>query len=232
MAALVACGTRTEDRVTRRTAVEHGRAIYLDPRASPSTVNRFACVTCHVAEPRDDDGKLRPGAPLAGVLARPTYWHGQEDDALRAINACRIYFMGAQEPWSRGDEEAKALYAYLSGLPASGPPVAVPFTVVESAVDLPAGDRARGKVVFDTACSSCHGAKRTGEGRLTERAPKLPEQTLAEHTYLSPTDRRVVFVEKVRHGVFLGYSGTMPPFSREVMSDADLSALLAYLDLY
>lgn len=46
------------------------------------------------------------------------------------------------------------------------------------------------------------------------------------------TQVRVTFVEKVRHGGFLGVFGSMPLYSTEAISDADLSALLTFLDLY
>ena len=36
---------------------------------------------------------------------------------------------------------------------------------------------------------------------------------------------RTVVVEKIRHGSFLGYAGTMPPFSVEALSDADVRDL-------
>ena len=212
------------------TAVEHGRAVFEDPGASPSTLNRVACATCHVAEPRDEDGRIFPGATLAGATRRAAFWAGQEDDLLRAVNTCRTYFMGARDPWTRDDEEARVLYAYLDTLPGEARPV--PFTVLQAITDLPPGDRARGAEVYSAACGSCHGAAVSGLGRITERAPLLPQQTLEEHSYLKPTERRLVFVEKVRHGVFLGYSGTMPPFSVEALSDADLGALLAYLGVY
>jgi thiosulfate dehydrogenase len=42
----------------------------------------------------------------------------------------------------------------------------------------------------------------------------------------------LVFIEKVRHGGFLGYGGLMPPFSLEAMTDAELGALLSFLGLY
>ena len=41
-----------------------------------------------------------------------------------------------------------------------------------------------------------------------------------------------MFVEKVRHGAFLSYTGTMPPFSLEALPDEDLADILSYLDLY
>jgi thiosulfate dehydrogenase len=215
---------------TLDTPLDHGRAVFSDPRASESTLNAFACSTCHLAEPDANDGRALPGAPLGGVTKRTTYWAGQEDDLLRAVNACRTRFMGARDPWTRDDEEAKVLYAYLDSLP--GSPAPAPFTVVQQVVDVPAGDPARGAAVYAAACESCHGARDAGFGRLTPRAPILPWQTLAEHAYLGPDEQRLVFVEKVRHGVFLGYSGTMPPFSLEALPDADLGAMLAFLGLY
>jgi len=215
---------------TFNTPLDHGRAVFRDPRVTESTQNAFACSTCHVAEPDTADGRALPGAPLGGVTKRPTYWAGQEDDLLRSVNACRARFMGARDPWTRDDEEAKVLYAYLDSLPGSAAPA--PFTVLQQVVDVPAGDPTRGAAVYAAACEDCHGARDAGFGRLTPRAPILPWQTLAEHDYLTPDEQRLVFVEKVRHGVFLGYSGTMPPFSLEALSDADLGALLAYLGLY
>jgi thiosulfate dehydrogenase len=38
-----------------------------------------------------------------------------------------------------------------------------------------------------------------------------------------------VFIEKVRHGGFLGYGGDMPPYSLEVLPDATVSDLLEAL---
>ncbi|HQY62581.1 MAG TPA: c-type cytochrome [Polyangiaceae bacterium] len=229
----LACGGGEAQPSTLDTPIDHGRAVFDDPRASESTLNFFACSTCHVAEPDVTDGRTLPGAPLGGVTKRATYWAGQEDDLLRSINACRTRFMGARDPWARDGEEAKVLYAYLDSLPAPANPTApVPFTVVQQVADLPAGDPTRGAAVYEAACASCHGARDAGFGRIAPRAPLLPGQTLAEHTYLTSNEQRLVFVEKVRHGVFLGYSGTMPPFSLEVLSDGDFGALLAYLGLY
>lgn len=228
MACSADTGSTNDGRV--RTAIEHGRAVFEDPRSSPSTQNPFACVTCHVAEPRDARGRLLPGAPLGGATRRVSFWAGQEDDLLRSINACRTRFMGARDPWTRDDEEAKVLYAYVDGLPGDSAPA--PFTVVTTIADLPPGNVGRGGEVYAAACADCHGVRDTGLGRISERAPILPKQTLDEHAYLTPPERRLVFVEKVRHGVFLGYSGTMPPFSREALSDADLGALLAFLEVY
>ena len=41
----------------------------------------------------------------------------------------------------------------------------------------------------------------------------------------------LVVIEKVRHGRFFDIGGEMPLFSQEALSDEDLGALLAYLEL-
>jgi thiosulfate dehydrogenase len=229
--ALVACSRGTEETVVPASAVAHGEAVFNDPSASPSRSNRFACSTCHAPRAQDVGSRILPGAVLAGVTERKTFWFGQEDDLLRSVNHCRALFMGAPDPWTRDAEEAKVLYAYLAQLPKESPEP-VRGTIVGKIADLPPGDAARGAVVYEQACRLCHGEANTARGRLTDRAPLLPEQTIQEHTYLQPPQQRLVFVEKVRHGVFLGYSGTMPPFTTETLSDADLGALLSFLQLY
>jgi thiosulfate dehydrogenase len=230
---LAACTTETviKERTVKGTAIDHGRALFSDPTASPSTLNTFSCATCHRAEADDEPDRILTGAVLAGAIERPTFWAGQENDLLRAINACRFYFMGAQKPWTADDEEAKALYAYLASLP-KATPEAVPFTVVQSIEDLPPGDATRGAAVFVRACRDCHGAVHTGANRISDRAVKLPDEAIADHVGYSTTDLRLVFVEKTRHGAFLGYAGNMPPFSEEVLSDDELADLLSYFDLY
>lgn len=221
-----ACGeTKEED------AVALGRLLFEEPRASTSNLNRYSCATCHRATSEAADDRILPGAVLAGAHERPSFWHGQERDLLRAINHCRNYFMGSPEPWTAQDENARALYAYLVSLP---PAVKepVPFTVVGAIADLPPGDPTAGAEVYRRACRSCHGDAHTAAGRLVPQAPLLPEQTLSAHADYTPLNKRLVFVEKARHGVFLGYAGTMPPFSKEVLSDEQMGALLAFLGVY
>jgi thiosulfate dehydrogenase len=209
-------------------AVELGRLHFAEPRTPTSS---YSCATCHRAAPDPSDDRILPGAVLAGAHERPSYWQGQERDLLRSINHCRNLFMAAEKPWTRDDESAKALYAYILSL---APPVVepVPFTVVGPIADLPPGPAERGADIYRRACQSCHGAAHTAAGRLVAGAPVLPEQTLAVHANYTVLEKRLVFVEKVRHGIFLGYAGFMPPFSREVLSDEDLAALLTFLGLY
>lgn len=232
-AALAGCAD-PDPVVVQGTAVEHGAALFKDASIAGGAYNQYACATCHAtARPAPGaSGPLLPGAPLAGAPQRPSFWGGTEVDLLRSVNHCLYYFMLADASWSADDEAAEAIYAYLDSLPASAEDLApVPFTVVSQIEDLPAGDASRGASIYDRACRSCHGAVHTGEGRLVARAPALPDRTLADHPLGEYTaeERRLVFIQKTRHGGFLGYGGQMPPFSREVLSDPDLSDLLSFL---
>jgi len=220
-AVAAACGGETTTET--RTAVEHGEVLFGLSQLSPAPGNKLACIDCH-----DADAAHQPGGSLAGVTSRPSYWGGSELTLLGAVNHCRYYFMLADTPWTGEEVEARAIYAYLESLPGDGAPA--PFSI-GSVIDPGPGDAGRGKAVYETACASCHGAKGSGEGAITPTAPALPDETLAAHPPASYTDaeRRLVFIEKTRHGTFLGYGGQMPPFSLEVLSDAELADLLTYM---
>ena len=220
-----ACGG-TETKEEHGTAADHGAFLFGRKSTSDSRENLFSCATCHSTTP--DASRLAVGGPLAGAIERPSYWGGAVFDLLAAINACRIQFMSARDPWLDSDEDAKAMYGYLKSLPATSPG-AQPFTVVRTVQDVSNGDAAQGGAVFERACAPCHGAIHTGKGRVGTIVPRLPEDTVREHVGYTPREVRLVFVEKTRHGGFLGYGGAMPPFSTEALSDADLGALLAFL---
>jgi thiosulfate dehydrogenase len=186
-------------------------------------------------DPAERPTAILPGATLAGVTLRKAFWGGEELDLLRSINQCRYFFMAANEPWLASDPSAVDLYAYLQSLE----PLAhgalreqVPFTVVREVRDVPAQPTG-GDQIYDRACRNCHGAPHTAQGRPRPSTPLLPEDAITSHEYLKSRDAtRLVFIEKVRHGGFLGYGGLMPPFSLEAMTDAELGALLSFLGLY
>lgn len=222
----VAGGCAEETPPARTLSAEaRGAVAFDDPRISSYSFNPFACRTCH------DSGAERrrvPGAPLGGVTRRTRFWGGAEADLLSSINACMRFFLGDANGLTRSDDRAISLYAYLDGLPGDGG--AVPFTVVASITDLPRGDAARGEGVWTAACAPCHGSAHTGAGRLPNVNVRVPESTIEEHAPKGD-DVRLIVIEKVRHGAFLGYSGRMPPFSLEVLGDADLADVLSYLGL-
>lgn len=232
-AGLSGCSGDPETKVVDATAAEHGKALFRDPSIAGNSVNTYACSTCHAAIAGEAGDAILPGAPLAGAVDRPSYWGGQQGELLGAINDCLYFFMFKDEPWTADEEDAEAMYAYLQSLPADGEAKkAAPFTPVYGLVSPPAGEAARGDEVYGRACASCHGAAHTGAGRIVDRAPALPEETLEAHplsTYTA-SERRMVFVEKIRHGGFVGYGGQMPPFSIEQLSEQDIGDLLTFFD--
>jgi thiosulfate dehydrogenase len=220
----LACGDSAEQ---AQSAVARGRALFESGELGDAGLNLYKCSTCHEAEP-GESGRILPGAALAGVTERPWFWGGQENDLLRALEACRTYFMYASEPLAPESAEGRALYAYLASL-GPGNPEPVPFSIVLPIGPLPRGDAQRGAVLFASACANCHGTPTAGAGALSRRIPTLPDATLEDHADYEPGELRLVFIEKVRHGGFLGYGGAMAPFSSEVLGDPELSDILEAL---
>lgn len=212
-------------------AEERGQALAADPRLSPSPSNVFACTTCHAvtAEP---GSRLYPGHPLPGALSRPSFWGGELHYVLDAVNQCFVDFMRGTA-FAADDPSGRALLAYLRTLTptTSAPDPARPCTVVRNIdstylAQLPAGVPARGGDTYQRACGYCHGAAHTGEGRLGPQVSRIPEDTIAS---FSAAQAKAVIIEKARHGRYFGISGAMPFYCTEVLSDGDLSDLVAYL---
>ena len=219
---LVACSADVE----HVSAEQRGAALFSD---GTRVATHLSCSKCHPGADQDSE-RIYPGASLGGAVLRPTYWGGQENDLLRSINDCRELFQGERSPWTGSERAAQDLYAYLQEL--NGPSEPVPFTVVPSVAEIPAGDRALGAQVYARACRSGHGETITGKGALLRSIPSLPDDVLLEHAEFTQDQQRLIFVEKVRHGGFFHYGGSMPPFSLETLSDAQLGALLQFLELY
>jgi thiosulfate dehydrogenase len=221
----VACGEPTPD----AELVALGRELVWGGSSSSAAATSFRCTTCHdLGEGGAASQPGRPGALLAGVTLRPSYWGGQEVDLLRAIEACRRSFLLLSEPLSERDEAA--LYAYLRSLE-PGSAEAVAFTVERWPEELPRGDAERGGALYAGSCLGCHGSMHTGEGRLSNAMPVLPETVQLEHQDETPRWVRLHFIEKVRHGGFFEHPGTMPPFSLEALSDGGLSDVLEALSV-
>jgi thiosulfate dehydrogenase len=208
-------------------AQQRGELLFQSRVLSSSSANIYHCSHCHDAA-RDGGDWIKPGALLAGATERVSYWGGQERTLLGAINQCRAHFMLDNVGLTETEADAIALYAYLDGLaPRSALPVE--FHTVRWIESLPRGDAARGAGLYARACGYCHGAVASGEGRLDADVPRLPDETIADHEGFTPRTLRLVFIEKVRHGKFYGYGGTMPPFSLEVLTDEALADILEAL---
>ena len=209
-------------------AADVGRALFSDPRLSTSEFNAVSCSTCH------DDGsgaapdRIFAGHSLAGTVERSAWWGGQAPRLKDAVDHCLVFFM--REPaLSDDDPRGRALYEHLRSLsPSTSTSEALPLTIVENVTSLARGDPRRGEQVWNNACQSCHGAPRTGAARLNDLISLVP-QASEEFAQQSGFPVDVVLIEKVRHGLFFGVGGNMPPFSIEALSDEDLGALIAFL---
>lgn len=227
LAALVASGCTGEI-----SGVERGEELFTSPSLSPSSLNVFACATCHSVEPGDTVSGGLPGYRLSGVPSRPTYWGGDYDLLREAVNACLVFFMKG-EPLDPDSDDFHALYEYLLSLgDLGGPTEALPFTVVENIVDVPRGDRSAGEAVYMRSCQFCHGdAHTSGAGSILRIPVPLPGIVETYPSLFPGVDPSLVIIEKVRHGRFFSIGGEMPLFSLEALSDDELGALLSYLEL-
>lgn len=235
--ALAACTTEEvvapEPEIVERTAVDRGAEAFASAETSRTVFNRLACSTCHAIDQAPED-RILPGALLAGVTRRATFWAGEEIDLLRAVNHCLQTFMLDDEGWTGSEPVAVDIWAYLESIsPDAVSSEPAPFTVGFEVPLLPPGDVVLGETTYGRACQGCHGALHSGEGRLVEFAPRLPEDAVASHPLdkYTPTEQRQALAEKVRHGPFLGYGGIMPPFSKEVMTDEEIAGLLTFFGL-
>ncbi|MBL8684194.1 MAG: c-type cytochrome [Myxococcales bacterium] len=203
-----------------------------DPTISRSRFNAFRCTTCHAIGAGDP--RILPGARLDGALARRSFWGGAIATARGAVDECFAHFMRGDSLDREPDAEARLLRRLSELRAVSGALTdTVPFTVVSETAPPTGGDRARGRDLYDRACGYCHGAPHTGEGRVGATTSVLPEDTERSHPSASGytiETLRHTFVHKVRLGSFRGFAGTMPPFSREVLSDEDVVDIVAYLD--
>jgi len=231
---LVGCG----DTVREEPLAVRGAALARDANVSGSRYNRFACLTCHAERAADVGDRILPGAVLEGAVRRPSYWNGEVLHLREAVGRCWGSFMRGQDADLDGPD-GQALWAWLESLsPAGSTAGTAPVTLTwpRTSRDLGTGGNAtRGAVLWQRACANCHGSFGAGAGRLAPLASLLPQDTLTEHcqgelpfgvdsfaAYV-----RIVVHQKTRHGSFLAYAGSMPPFAEEQLSDADLADIVA-----
>jgi thiosulfate dehydrogenase len=212
-------------------AAEYGERLFNDARLSESGFNRFSCATCHATTPTPPAGRLDSGYTLHDSVYRGSWWGGYETRLLDAVNFCYVNFMRGVAPLTEDSPQSRALYEYLVSISPNRDARPLPFTVVKDITEVARGDRGRGQEVYRAACQNCHGEPRTGAGRLTELAPVLPEVTADYGAQFPGVPPSLVVIEKVRHGQFFGVGGNMPLYSLEALSDADLGALLTFLEL-
>ena len=227
LAALVACGTE-------KSGAEYGKELFVQHDAfSASPMNPFSCADCHrtTAEPEAGDDRIVPGASLYGVAARERWWGGQSISLADAVDTCVVYFMRGQA-LDRTSDESRALHEYLQSItPAGSPTAIVPMTVVENVTAIPLGDPTRGAELYRRACQYCHGDVHTAVGNILDRKVILPDVANDYNRLFPNVPHGLVVTEVTRHGRFFGVGGTMAFFTTELLSDADLGDVLAFLGL-
>lgn len=209
-------------------ANERGEQLFNDPTLSVSSNNVFRCATCHSTTEKDPAGRRLPGYSLRGAAQRPSFWGGEYTLLQDAVNFCLESFMRG-EPLATDDRSGLALLAYLREL-GPAPEPARPLTIVKSVdtgylATVAGGDAKRGEAIYKEACAYCHGALKTGEGRLGDRVSILPDDTVR----VFGAESRGIVVQKVRQGKFFGIGGVMPLYSTEVLSDSELADLATYV---
>lgn len=216
-------------------ALQRGGEVFRDPGFARADSNVYACSTCHSAQKGGDPMRKLPGYGMYDAATRPSWWGGAYDTLFDAANECYVEFMRGQ-PLTRDDPEGRALLVYLDSVAPDPSSPALPETTVPAIITDPmlpgyvaSGDAGRGAVVWQQACSYCHGDLHTGKGRLGPKVSIVPEESLAQHGTDPNTGARPITVEKVRHGKFYSVGGNMPQYSLEALSDADLGDLLAYM---
>lgn len=210
-------------------AVERGRELMFDSDVSPSGLNHFACATCHVVD--STPARLRyAGYSLLGVAKRRTFYGGAEDRLLDAVNFCIVQYMRGVA-LTETDPDGRAIYEYLLSISPGDPVDGIPWTLVHSIPELEGGgDAANGKRVYDAMCLECHGALHSGKGRREPKATILPDEAMEIYRTMFPGVKpRTIVTEKLRHGGFFGIGGQMPPNGAEVLSDAEILDLFAYI---
>lgn len=212
------------------TAAEHGESLARDRALSPSPSNLFACTTCHATQVVTEAFPRRlPGATLLGAAQRPRLWGGKLTYLRDAVDQCLVDFMRGTR-LLEDDLQGLALLAYLQSI-APAPDTEKPCTVVQNVdtnylAQVPMGNAERGEVGYRLACAYCHGQVHTGSGRLGERVSIVPDDTIRS---FGAAQARAIIIEKVRHGRYFGIGGNMPFYCQEVLSDAELGDIMAYM---
>ncbi len=233
---------------TQESAAQLGREEFSEPSAFfKSELNAFSCATCHQTTESLDPKRRDPGYDLSGVVARTSTWGGKVDRLEDATNACLTYFMRqpASAPLEPTSPTSRALYDYLVSITPAGSPTDVrPVSVVPNIAPIAMGDAGNGATIYAAACTRCHGDAHTGKGSIIRPAPVvLPDYTstcIDGQAGLGAGCYQVIFpgvapglvvIEKIRHGRFFGVGGTMPFYSQEALSNAEIGDLLAFLEL-
>lgn len=112
---------------------------------------------------------------------------------------------------------------------------AAPSAIPEFISPSDATQLARGRIIYDQNCASCHGAKLEGQPDWRQRLPNgrlpAPPHDVSGHTWHHPDQ---VLIDIVKHGLVPGktapegYESDMPAYAGQ-LKDEDIVAVLAYI---
>jgi mono/diheme cytochrome c family protein len=92
---------------------------------------------------------------------------------------------------------------------------------------------ARGKLVYDQHCASCHGAKLEGQPdwrkRLANGRLPAPPHDATGHTWHHSDQQLFDMVKNGTAAMMPGYETDMPAY-KEVLGDADIWAVLSFIE--
>ncbi len=217
--ALLACSTK--DGAEPRGVVgdtESGLKVYEEPLADG---NSFACATCHALAEPAPDGIRRPGHPIGDATRRAHWKNGKAATFLDAVNSCVTEWMVAS-PWTAEEPRFTALRVFLDAQTAAKSAADVPFEIVQPPAEVAGGDVARGRVLFDSSCSVCHGAGAVG----TLRGPRIAG-SLREPSYIAA---RIRTSGSAKSSIYAGLTGGVMPFwAKDRLNDAELRDLVAFV---
>lgn len=127
---------------------------------------------------------------------------------------------------------AGAVAAAVAAVWFTGP---APSTIPAFISPSDAAQVARGRIIYDQSCASCHGAKLEGQKDWRQRLPNgrlpAPPHDVSGHTWHHPDQ---VLIDIVKHGLVPGktapegYESDMPAYAGQLKDD-DIVAVLAYI---
>lgn len=187
-------------RITKPSA-EAGRSLFAGVAFEGSTA-KGGCINCHSF--RDSEGVLAGGS-IGPDLTYTVRARGHEYVKEHIQNA-RMHVADSVMPIFKdyNDAEVESLVGFLATLdykPINGTP---------------------GHQLFNLFCTSCHGEKMDGRGRVSVMLDPLPRD-FNKHQFVGSYETR--FKDSIRDGV----KGTAMPAWKEILSDADIDKLITYI---
>ena len=110
--------------------------------------------------------------------------------------------------------------------PAPAPAAPAPAAPAETG-PITLGDPARGKMIYDTYCVTCHGPTGKGDGPAAATLPKKPANH-SDGNFMNPLPNEELYKAIKEGGQAIGKSNAMPPWGA-TLNDEQLRDVLGYV---